>query len=228
MRASFDERGAPLITTILRDDAANYHPAVSPDGRWLAFDSDRHGIRAVYLSRLDGAGASRISGDGYAAVPRWSPDGRYLAFIKADSRRPRVWNVWVAEVATGALTQVSRHTVGQAWGASWFPDSRRLAYSVEDALVVRDFETGELRVIASPRPGRLVRTPAVSPDGSWIVFQVYRDGVWLLDVATGKARRVLNDRSAEEFAWSPDGRRIAYHTMARGAWRVAAVSLTAL
>jgi WD40 repeat protein len=221
MRASFGPAGAPRLATILRDDAANYHPAVSPDGEWLAFDSDRDGTRSVYLAHLDASGANKISGNGYAAVPRWSPDGRYIAFIKADPGRPHVWNVWVEEVSTGTLTQVSHHRVGQAWGASWFPDSRRLAYSVEDALRIVDLRTGRSRVVRTPRPGHLVRTPAVSPDGSRIVFQVYKDGVWLLDLRAGKSTRVLDDRSAEEFAWSPDGRRIVYHTKERRAWRVA-------
>jgi YD repeat-containing protein len=60
----------------------------------------------------------------------------------------------------------------------------------------------------------------VSPDGRRIVFQVYRDGVWTLDVATGATRRVLEDERAEEFAWDSDGRRIAYHSRRDGVWRI--------
>jgi Tol biopolymer transport system component len=226
MRVSFERDGRPEITTVLRDGAANYHAVPSPDGRSLAFDSDRDGTRAVYVAGRDAAGARRISGEGYAAVPRWSPDSRKLAFIRADPARPRVWNVWVANVASGALQQVSRHRAGQAWGASWFPDGHRLAYSVEDSLIVSDLRDGTVRVTRSPRPGRLVRTPAVSPDGKWIVFQAYRDGVWLLEVSTGRTRRVLSDPSAEEFAWSPDGTRIVYHTRRGGAWSLWQLSFT--
>jgi Tol biopolymer transport system component len=63
-----------------------------------------------------------------------------------------------------------------------------------------------------------VRTPAVSPDGNWVVFQVHRDGVWLLDVSNLTMRRVLGDPAAEEFAWSPDGSRVAYHTRRQHGW----------
>ena len=45
----------------------------------------------------------------------------------------------------------------------------------------------------------------MSPDGRAIIFQLYRDGGWVLDVASGAMRRVLADPSAEEFAWSADG-----------------------
>ena len=67
---------------------------LSPDGMWLSYDSDRDGTRGVYVARSDASEPRKISGDGYAAVPRWSPDGRHPAFLKAEYRRPRAWNVW--------------------------------------------------------------------------------------------------------------------------------------
>jgi Tol biopolymer transport system component len=116
------------------------------------------------------------------------------------------------------LTRVSRHRVGQAWGGSWFPDGERIAYSVEDTLVIANLKSGTTRTVRSPRRGRLIRTPAVSPDGNWVVFQVQRDGVWLLDSSTMTMRRVLADATAEEFAWSPDSSRVVYHTRRQRAW----------
>jgi Tol biopolymer transport system component len=220
MRATFDTAGKPAVATVLRDGASNYHATVSPDGMWLAYDSDRDGSRAVYVAHSDATGPRKISGDGYAAVPRWSPDGRRLAFLKAEHARPRVWNVWVADVATGSLSRVSHHNVGQAWGASWFPDGHRIAYSVEDRLILTNLHDGSTKVVRSPRRGHLIRTPAVSPDGRYVVFQVQRDGVWLFDVAGGAMRRLLTDAAAEEFAWAPDGRAVAFHTRRNGAWSV--------
>ena len=140
MQATFDPDGPPVIAAVVRDGAANYHGTLSPDGEWLAFDSDRDGSRGVYVSRVTGLDARKVSGDGYASVPTWSPDARYLAFAKAEAARPRVWNVWVVDVRTGTLRRLSRHRVGQAWGASWFPDANRVAYSVEDTLVVVDLQ----------------------------------------------------------------------------------------
>jgi TolB protein len=142
-----------------------------PDGRLIAFDSDRSGQRALYVVERDGTDVQRVSGDGYAAVPSWSPDMKWLAFIRGEPRRPRVWNLWL-----------------------------------------RGLESGTLR--------RHVRTPAVSPDGTRIVFQVFKDGVWLLDVRSRAMRRILDDPTAEEFAWSPDGRRVAYHSGRDGTWKI--------
>ena len=215
-----DQGKAAAPEPLMNDHARNYHPRLSPDGTRVAFDSDRDGERAVYVAERSGEHVSRVSGRGYAAVPSWSPDGTRLAFIKAEPGRSRVWNLWLMNVATGELKRQTSFRSGQVWGASWFPDGHRIAYSHEDQLVLLDLQSGADEIHESPIRGRLVRTPAVSPDGRRIVFQVYRDGVWMFDVATGATRRVLDDATAEEFAWDADGRRIAFHSRRDGQWRI--------
>lgn len=83
-----------------------------------------------------------------------------------------------------------------------------------------DLQTRAATRYRSPVKGRLVRTPAVSPDGTKIIFKVFRDGAWLLDLADGSMLRVLTDPTAEEFAWSPDGRRVAFHSRRDGQWGI--------
>lgn len=217
-RAEADEQGVLHVATIADDSSKNYHVQLSPDSRFIAFDSDRDGVRGVYVADADGANVRRVSGAGYAAVPTWSPDGRRLAYIRGEAERPQVWNLWVQDLATGDATRLTGHAYGQVWSAAWFPDGRRIAYSHEDRLILRDLVDGSAVQFASPRPGRLIRTPAVSPDGRWIIFQVFRDGGWLLDVERSSMTRVLDDPSAEEFAWAPDGRRVAYHSRRTGDW----------
>jgi hypothetical protein len=221
MRADTGGDGAILrITRIVDDTAHNFHVRPSPDGTRIAFDSDREGERAVYVADADGKHVRRVTGEGFAAVPSWSPDGQSLAFVRAEPGKPLVWNLWVTELATGTFRRLTSHNVGQPWGGSWFPDGRRIAYSHEERLVILSLETGDEQVYPSPRKGRLVRTPAVSPDGERIIFQVHRDGGWLLEVADGSMRRVLADPTAEEYTWSPDGTRVAYHSRRSDSWTV--------
>jgi Tol biopolymer transport system component len=218
-RADRGSEGAVLhVATIVDDGAKNYHVQLSPDGKAVAFDSDRDGVRGVYVARPDGTNVRRVSGDGYSAVPTWSPDGNRLAMLRAEPNRPKVWNLWVLDVSTGQMTRLTDHRYGQVWGGSWFPDGRRIAYSLEDRLIVLDMASRTSAAYASPRQGHLVRTPAVSPDGRWMMFQVFRDGAWLLDLADGSMRRVLDDPTAEEFTWAPDGRRVAFHSRRNGQW----------
>lgn len=219
--ASLDESGqVSHVTALLAERARNYHPQVSPDGRLLAFDSDRDGVRGVYVSGRDGSNPQRVSGSGYAAVPSWSPNRRWLAFVRGETARPQVWNLWLRDLSTGAVQRHTSFRTGQVWGASWFPDGGSLCYSHDYQLVISHLDGRADIVIDTPRRGRLVRTPAVSPDGRRVVFQVFKDGVWILDVQTRRMRRILDDPAAEEFSWAPDGRRIAYHSNRDGAWRI--------
>jgi WD40 repeat protein len=212
------------VMTIVDDGARNYHVQPSPDGARVAFDSDRDGERGVYVARRDGTNVRRISGPGYAAVPTWAPDGRRIAYIRAEADNPKVWNLWIQSLDDDRATRLTDFRYGQTWSASWFPDDRRVCYSHEDTLVVRELESGRTRSFASPVARHLVRTPAVSPDGTQIIFQVYRQGAWILDLQTGAMRPVLADPTAEEFAWSPDGRRVAFHSRRDGQWGIFVVS----
>ena len=221
LRQASTEGGAILrITRVVDDGARNFHARPSPDGSRIAFDSDRDGERGVYIADADGANVRRVSGDGFAAIPSWAPDGRRLAFVRAEVERPRVWNLWLMDLESGDLRRLTDNPGGQPWGASWFPDGRRLAYSRGDRLAVLDVESGRERVHPSPRTGRAVRTPAVSPDGRRMIFQVEGDGAWLLNLEDGSTRKVLADPTADEYVWSPDGRRVAYHSRRSGEWGV--------
>lgn len=221
MRADTNGAGAILrITRIVDDNARNFHVRPSPDGNLIAFDSDRDGERSVYVANADGTGVRRLTEGPFSAVPSWSPDGRTLAFVRAEPDRPRVWNLWTVDVESGKTTRVTEHRVGQPWGGSWFPDGRRIAYSHEDRLIVRHLDSGAERIYPSPKKGHLVRTPAVAPDGRRLIFQVHRDGAWILDLRDGSMRKVLGDPSAEEYTWAPDGRRVAYHSRRSGTWGV--------
>jgi Tol biopolymer transport system component len=219
MRADTSSDGAILhVTSIVDDGAKNYHVRVSPDGESIAFDSDRDGARGIYVATREGKDVHRVSGEGFAAVPSWSPDGQQLAFVRAEPGKPNVWNLWLHDLKSGNERRLTSYPYGQPWGGSWFADGRRICYSHEDSLYVLDLTTGEQKRYRSPVRGRLTRTPAVSPDGRRVIFQVFRDGAWLLDLTDGSMRRVLADPTAEEFTWSPDGRRVAFHSARTGGW----------
>jgi len=208
------------VMRIVDHGTRNYHVQPSPDGRQIAFDSDRDGERGVYIADRDGTNVHRVSGDGYAAVPKWAPDGKRLTFVRADPSDPKVWNLWLLVLESHDMRPLTDYRSGQVWSASWFPDGRRICYAHEDRVIMFDLASGQSRAFATPVEGRTVRTPVVSPDGSKVIFQVSRNGAWLLDLADGSMRCVLNDPTAEDFAWAPDGLRVAFHSRRDGQWGI--------
>jgi Tol biopolymer transport system component len=72
VRPDAKDDGRVLRVVNVRDDrGSSFHPRPSPDGRLIAFDSDREGERGVYVANADGGAVRRISGDGFAAIPSW-------------------------------------------------------------------------------------------------------------------------------------------------------------
>ena len=127
-RADRDENGELHIVTIVDDTAKNYHVQVSPDSRLVAFDSDRDGVRGVYVAEADGSEVRRVSGPGYAAVPRWSPDGHRLAFLRAENDKPRCGTSGrgLRHERDDAPHKPSLRTgLGRRWFPVWSPDRRQ-------------------------------------------------------------------------------------------------------
>ncbi len=221
IRADSTATGAVLrVTSVVDDNGSNFHARPSPDGRTIAFDSNRDGERAVYVADENGQGVRRVTGPGFAAVPSWAPDGRRLAYVQAEPDQPNVWNLWTVDLGSGETARITSHAGGRMWGAAWFPDGDRIAYSHEGRLIVRSTGDTTQRLFPSPRRGHLLGTPAISPDGRRLVFQVQGDGAWLLDLIDGSMTRILTDATAEEFTWSRDGRQVAYHSRKTGDWGI--------
>ena len=111
-------------------DVADRRPLWSPDGRQIAWFSDKGGEGyALYVTDQEGGGEPRkipIGDSKLAWEPTWSPDGKYIAF---DDNKARLR---VVEVATGKLTTADVAGVNNergGMGPAWSPDSKWLAYS---------------------------------------------------------------------------------------------------
>lgn len=172
-------------------------PRWSPDGRTLAFLSDRKEGMQIYLMRVDGGDAMKLtSAKNSVEAPRWSPDGKHIAFLASDPRTgeeekkqrdqddARVIDVerkptraWTVDVATKA---VKRITTGP-WmlrDIEWMPDGARLIATATDHPEVerRDterlysvsLESGKLEEIFAPK-GPFQRVQ-VAPGGEEIGF----------------------------------------------------------
>ena len=153
------------------------------------------------------------------SMPAWSPDGRSLAFVRADSAAA-LWLLEGVGRTLRALPAAGRGASDPTWGTGSLEGAIvfAAAVGVHVSLWQAPMAGGAARELTGDTfPGSTDREPAVSPDGRSICFTRQRRGdrdLWIYDGVTGRARTlVTNPRGQEGHAeWSPDGRRIVYET----------------
>jgi dipeptidyl aminopeptidase/acylaminoacyl peptidase len=186
----------------------NREPRWSPDGRWLAFVSDRRERQSgLYVMPIDGPGEAReltrhLQNIGHLA---WSPDGRFIAYTTPfDPENP---DEQPYPKNRAPKVHVTRRLDYKQDNRGWLNDVRQQVFVVEVA-------TGERRRLTS-EPDDLWY-PQWSPDGRTLAARVTtRNGIFsrlaLIDVATGATTRLgPEDGTVGVWAWSPDGGRIVF------------------
>ncbi len=97
----------------------------SPDGRWIAYISDRTGEDEIYVAPQDGLGKEQQVTSGYKGFkfpPAWSPDSKKIAWADKDL------NLWYVDVGDKKPVKIDHADYGEITNYSWAPDSKWLAY----------------------------------------------------------------------------------------------------
>ncbi len=143
---------------------ADSDPAASPDGRTLAFRSEREGAGGIWLKLLSTGGERRLT-DGDDSNPRFTPDGTGILFTRLANDRVDLHRI-------ALVGGQPRRLVENASEGDWSPDGRQIVFvrnaPPETTLWVLDLDSGEELRIARD-PGVVYDTPRFSPDGARIV-----------------------------------------------------------
>lgn len=190
-------------------------PAVSPDGKWIAFISNRDGTTDLYVVPAGGETLRRLTATSDSeSSPSWSKNGRHVFFAVMEKESSRLYSVPVR----GGEPRLIGHVAGRA--ASVAPNGRDVLYSTGDwtsmHLSRAKVDGSGAREIANEPSA--IWNAHFDPDAKRIAFTGRETNgnlhVWTMN-ADGSDRRPVthipvDEGRAEVPAWSPDGKRLAF------------------
>jgi Tol biopolymer transport system component len=190
-------------------------PQISPDGRRVAFVvTTASEERDEYLSNIwvvgaDGGEPHRFTtGPTRDTHPRWSPDGKWLAFVsdRGSKKKSQLYAMPVDGGEAIQLTDLASGVYGQ-WGIAWSPDSTRLAFvgRVGGWQEPEREEEG-----AKSRPARVISTLKYRFEGIGFTHDS-RPHIFVVAVAGGAPKQITDGDYPDVWpTWCPDGTRIAF------------------
>lgn len=183
----------------------DFSPAISPDGKRVAYVSNRHDAIELRTMSIDGTGHKRlVKSKEEISAPAWSPDGTAVVF---ECERAGARRICLVAAAGGNVAELTT----DAWAASpaWSPDGKRIAFLAKDAsgaaqLWVMDADGKNARALT--KEGRHA-SPVWSPDGTRIACsrEAERDvEVVVIPADGGKPTAISRDGSRDVHpAWRP-------------------------
>jgi Tol biopolymer transport system component len=196
-------------------------PALSPDGKTVAFTAATGKTRQVYVRLIAGGPALRVtSGADDHQSPRWLPDGSGLVYFSPASASAGQGDLWEVPALGGA----SRRVTGSLSDADVAADGRLACFQLSGGavqLLLVSREGAVLRVVSQFPRGRYYRGPRWSPDGRWIAYE-QGDGV-RFDVfavpSDGSAKPVQLTQDSNVInglTWTPDSGAVVYSSSRQG------------
>ena len=194
----------------------------------IAYVVKRGNRYELQIADADGVGAeTALASFEPILSPAWSPDGRRLAYVSMEAKKPVVY--------VHTLLDAKRHVVANFRGSNsapaWSPDGSKLAVTLSreggSQIFVMNADGSGLRRLTSS--SAIDTEPRYSPDGQWLYFTSDRGGsaqIYRMPAAGGEAQRITFDGGYNVTPrLSPDGKTLAYITRAGSKFQVALLDL---
>ncbi|HEX2839479.1 MAG TPA: DPP IV N-terminal domain-containing protein [Phycisphaerales bacterium] len=193
-----------VVTQLTNDPAQDMCPRISPDGKQIAFCSDRSGNWDVYVMPIEGGRPVQVTFDQADEIaPSWSPDGTQVVYSRMGENSGR-WEMWIAQTNRPEIANF----IGYGLFPQWAPVSGTGKDGADQVLFqvgrergrrtfgiwtidVMDGQAGNASEVRSSSRNALIN-PSWSPDGRWVVFAE-------VPVAVGEAKNApLTEASPSE------------------------------
>ncbi|HEV8385340.1 MAG TPA: protein kinase [Candidatus Acidoferrales bacterium] len=184
------EKGKPLLVAPSTRREFDIH--VSPDGKKLAFGSDRSGAREIWVSDADGSSPVQLShvGGANCGSPRFSWDGKWLAFDSVQDGRTNIYVV----AAEGGVVRRLTHGNADHIRPSWSADGKWIYFGSdrggESHVWKMPAEGGEPVQVTKGGGGA---EAFESPDGQWLFYSKRSGGIWKMPAQGGEETLLIKD-----------------------------------
>ena len=195
------------------------YPAWSPDGKMIAFVSNRdRGRNRIWVIDANGKNPIRLTDGASDSYPDWSPDGKTILYfaghVPAD--HDLAPGGIVAMDADGNNKRLLKNRGGIH--PSWSPDGNRIAFISSNIggtnhVYVMDVDGRNPQQLTRELGHK--RMPSWSPDGKRIAYES-GGRIWVMDGDGKNQRKLTNINGDEHPTWSPQGDAIAFHSSGRG------------
>ena len=193
-----------------------HHPRFSPSGRRVVVDIAYEGSRDVWIQDLDQGTLTRLTFEGDANDPIWTPDGRRITYASARSGTRGIYET----NADGSGTPESLLTVAgsNTTAGLWTPDGDRMIAIADvqssglDLMIVHGDDTSREPLVATPFDDA---HPGLSRDGRWLAYVSDESGQSEVFVRSfvspvGRGRTQVSIQGGTEPVWGPLGRKLYY------------------
>ena len=214
------------VTQLTSDPASSIQPRFSPDGKKIAFASDRAGQWDIYVLDLETHATSQVTHNlATELAPSWSPDGKWLAYTRLSPAG--IWELWLV-----SMTGDGERCIGPGLLPRWSPDGAQLVFQRPRQRDGMLFGIWTVRMAGgepswpteiAAEPDAALICPVWSPDGKQIAFcrvpvsglangaggATFRPGradIYVVDADGGNRIRLTDGGASFGPCWSAEGR----------------------
>jgi serine/threonine protein kinase/Tol biopolymer transport system component len=201
------------------NDANNFSPIVSADGRYIVYSVWRDGKKNLWRMNIDGANPVQLTTGIVDSFPSLSPDGKWVIYTAPSGAKRTLWKV---SIDGGAPTQLTDHVTTMGIVS---PDGKYIAYTYPESsdvsappnrLRVITFDgSQEINTYQVPASGTVLSIVQWSADSKSVLYTITANNmsnIWSQPIEGGAAAKQVTDFKEmliTGFAWSRDGKQLA-------------------